>query len=177
MLYILGENPEEAAKALADADLIDALPLVASLLCGAHVLLDGLPEAKRNVPPLRYHPSEPFSPLTVWASQSEWNYSWCRTWFENLINMSSLRGLVDQEFLNPFLELQELLIWAPTAIEEGPLTTPPLFVPPAFRRQSRVESYRDYYFKTAVNPKWSAPHSTPQWFADRFALLIRSDVR
>jgi len=177
MIYILDRDPSNASKFLSDTELIGCIPMIASFICGAFILCDGLPTAKNKLGKNLLEVQNPMSVWSEWAARDRRALQWSIDLLSHTTSTYQLR--FDRLHHNA-----SLAVWLSKFPEARPVNirtgdgdppAPPQKVPAHFRHSSAIEAYRRFFFANVKEPKWSHPDVEPQWFTDMFGQLIRSN--
>jgi len=154
-IFVLSENPVEAAKMMCDKHVIKMILESGQMLCAAHPV--------GEAPWKRSHYNHP---CTVWARTTTENYKWL-----------AVHGLeLCAEYTRRYKrrhKSEDVLLWCaqniPPSIPAGSLT--PFIVAiknPIYHKLTAVESYRSYYLGDKVRfAKWRYCNP-PDWWKSSY---------
>jgi hypothetical protein len=170
MIYILDRNPGNAARALADEDLKQLIRPLATLICSTHVMCDGFPTAQRRLGAMMTEIQNPMTIFSKWAAHSTAAYYWLCSYYVHAVE--DLQERIGQAIVaSPFH-----MVVPVNCPELDHMRLPPQKLPLIYSHEDPVEAYRNYYFCSSVNPKWSPPDTMPSWFMMRYAALLAVDT-
>lgn len=154
-IFILDENPEQAAKWLCDKHVVKMIIETAQLLCSSHW---------KNGTTAPYKLSFPNHPCTKWTEKSLSNYEWlvkhgialCQEYTERYGKIHKTQSVIEWCFnnkpnipdigLTPFVAVIKKNLWETCFVENNP-----------------VQTYRNYYiFDKARFAKWK--QNKPFWW-------------
>ena len=156
-IFVLDNDPYQAAQYHCDKHVVKMILETAQLLCTAHRELDG----DDNVDPDLYRKTHKNHPSAKWVRESNNNYNWTWCLLDGLCKEYTLRygktHLTETKLLN---KLQQL----PHNIHIGYKTTQPQCMPDEYKGDNTVDAYRKYYIGSKSNfAKWkNTPR--PEWW-------------
>lgn len=164
-IFVLDENPIQAAQMQCDKHVVKMILESAQMLCTAHRVHD--PEdCDQSLYKLAYvnHP------CTVWARECSENYQWLLSHFVELCHEYTRR----YDKIHRCQRLMFSLSPCPSAMRDGPKTPHPLCMPPSYKCDNVVKSYRRFYMSKQYrfDMKWSAPSCSPVWFLRKRLLKV-----
>ena len=177
-IFILSENPREAAQMMCDKHIPKMIVESAQMMSTVHRMLDGEPyRAKSNSgkttqtyykfddkrDELYYLAVHKFHGCTKWTSESKANYEWHYKHFVSLGEEFEYRFGKTHATIN---KLGELLSKAPKNIPDIGLT--PFYqamthFPECFHEDA-VQAYRNYYHMAKPFAKWQKGRPAPDWW-------------
>lgn len=163
-IFVLDQDPVRAASFQCDKHIVQMIRETAQLLATAHRVLDGKKDGKKWILESELDSKIPQAthfnhPCAVWVRQSADNYRWLVEHFGALLHVYALR-YSKIHFYDQFLEP---LAAYPYAIKSGWLTEWPKCMPDEFKKDSVIESYRNFYIKSKSRfAKWN--HSLIPWW-------------
>jgi hypothetical protein len=186
-IFILDENPKEAARLQCDKHIVKMILESAQMLSTAHRMLDGVQEYRKSVSGKRMvkyyaHPSNISEenlykavhfdhPCTQWTMETEENYLWH---YEHFVALG-------QEYTYRYgrhhksIKLKSILFRAPMNIVRGFGLTPfrlAMNEYPECVKESAVDSYRAFYQtkQSRFKMKWTK-RDIPGWFESNVEIM------
>lgn len=155
-IFWIGNDPVSMAKYLADIHLRKMILEYAQLLSTAHHILDDDTEISGI-----YKKTHANHPCAKWVRESSQNYQYLYEVFKQCCSE------FEQRFgkIHKTSELIDKLSKLPENLPIGVFTQPPLCMPPEFKSNDLLTSYRKYYIskQSAMKMKWTNADS-PKWF-------------
>lgn len=171
MIYILDEDPAQAAVYLPDEQIIRAIPLVAQMLCEAHVIRDGWSEAEERFGeefiPCKLIDLQPWpTDFGKWAASHVHAFAWLRNYGVACLHEYVIRFRRSHP-------LDHLLYWCltPDLPTLGTLPAPPCSG--YYGHLGAVESHRRLLFETSKRPHWPV---IPDWWSDMVTKSLKELV-
>lgn len=169
-IFVLDEDITKSVQALVDKHVVKMVLETAQLLSTAHRVLDGnkIKTSKSSytyiLPGLKndrlYKASHINHPCAIWARESLINYSWLLMYFKEILKEYEYRYGKKHKCSNL---LSELSIPPKNINKFGTLSRHPLAMPDEYKKNTVVESYRNYYkhgkkdlhsWKLRTKPQW-----------------------
>jgi hypothetical protein len=152
-IFVLHEDPKEAAKSLCDKHIVKMPLETAQMLCTAL--------QSKGVQDSPYKPAYQKHPCTVWVSQSRANFNWT---VEHGLELCA-------EYTRRYRrrhKCQDVIEWASGYFKRIPelgLTPFAQAMPEVYKNACVVTAYRAYYLgEKASIATWKSPGKTPEWF-------------
>jgi len=179
-IFILSEEPIEAAEMLCDKHVPKMIVESAQMLSTVHRLLDGIPEKRRSRSgktmqtyysfgderdELYYLAVHKYHPCTTWTKESKANYDWHYKHFVAMGNEFEYRFGKPHATIG---KLGKLLAKSPINIPDIGMTPYALAMshfPECIVEGDAVASYRNYYHADKLRfAKWNRGRAAPQWW-------------
>jgi hypothetical protein len=201
-IFVLSEDPIEAARAHLDKHVVKMIVEYAQLLSTAHRLLDGekyalqseeryaagkkpkfvyslpgenavLVDGKIQIRNQRcYNVTHQNHPSAVWTRESKENYSWLSELFKATAAEYTHRY---GRIHNTWAKHGKFLMTTPKKIPNAARTPFALAMPDEFKDENAVQAYRNYYLgPKATFAKWTN-RPAPAWFKDTYKDYNASD--
>jgi len=176
-IFYLHSDPQTCAQMHNDKHCVKMILEYAQLLSTAHRLIDGTlvdsvsktgRKTKRYVLPDNrehtiYTATHSNHPSAVWVRQTDSNYHWLFSLFEELMVEYTHR----YSKVHKCSELQEVLSYAPNNITIGDFTEPTPAMPDEYKVEGdSIASYRNYYLGSKYKMSRWTNQVMPEWFAD-----------
>jgi len=176
-IFYLHSDPQTCAQMHNDKHCVKMILEYAQLLSTAHRLIDGTlvdsvsktgRKTKRYVLPDNrehtiYTATHSNHPSAVWVRQTDSNYHWLFSLFEELMVEYTHR----YSKVHKCSELQEVLSYAPNNITIGDFTEPTPAMPDEYKVEGdSIVSYRNYYLGSKYKMSRWTNQVMPEWFAD-----------
>jgi hypothetical protein len=176
-IFYLHSDPQTCAQMHNDKHCVKMILEYAQLLSTAHRLIDGtlvdsvsktgrktrryvLPDSRESVIYTATHINHPSA---VWVRQTDSNYYWLFSLFEELMVEYTHR----YSKVHKCSELQEVLSYAPNNITIGDFTEPTPAMPDEYKVEGdSIASYRNYYLGSKYKMSRWTNQVMPEWFAD-----------
>lgn len=161
-LFLLDTMPYDAALYHTDAHVRKQTDIYAQMLAAAHVICDGLPTARMNVPVANVNRQTIGHPWTVWVASSSSNYEWTHALLREMMYQHV------QRFKQPHsvYKYVDLLTKKPLLLSVGERTPFPQYMPKEYIIEGDpVAAYRRYYYSDKHrDAQWSRPAGEPEWW-------------
>jgi len=176
-IFYLHQSPRECAEQHNDKHVVKMILEYAQLLSTAHRILDGTPSVilsnkgrrktvhtlpdHRDV--LLYSATHANHPSAIWARQSDKNYDWLFSLFQELMSEYTYRyGKVHASS-----RLEIALSRLPTNIPQAEFTGPTPAMPDEYKVYGNsIESYHNYYVGSKHEMSRWTNRPMPEWFAE-----------
>lgn len=150
-IFYLDNDPAKAAEYHCDKHVVKMILETAQLLSTTHWFFGG------SAP---YRATHKNHPCSIWARESSQNYQWLHRLGVELCRVYTDRYNKTHATEKVIAILKEL----PNGIPNTPFTTPALAMPPEYKTNDPVESYRKYYIHGKADiAKW-AYSPAPYWW-------------
>jgi len=158
-IFYLDESPKLAATYQCDRHVVKMIVETAQLLFTAHHEL-----CPADLPSGVYKPTHVNHPCAKWVRSSAANYEWTKEHLTALLDEYEHR--YERVHKVRYAGLESILERVPTGIQIVDITRPPRCMPPEFKVDSVVDSYRNYYVGTKSRfAKWKMGN-TPKWYIE-----------
>ncbi len=159
--FYVDARPRAAARMLCDTHVTKMVLETAQLLSTAHRVLDGDEWADAHALYKKTHVNHPSA---VWVRSAPSHYHWAYTHLEGLCDEYTYRygktHLTDTKF-------RGVLDRKPDNIPDALWSDPPMCMPPEFKCDDVVASYRRYYAEDKALNDWfryaRQPNRKPDW--------------
>lgn len=157
-IFVLSENPIEAAQMLCNKHVPKMILESAQMLCSALVHHKKVPQS--NVP---YKSTHYNHPCTKWVAQSTANSSWLMHHALQMCTEFELRYNKIHKTQSVFIELYDKF---PNEYNDSWQNHTPfaLAMPDKYKCDDAVKSYRDFYKGEKYFAKWEPLTKTPDWW-------------
>lgn len=179
-IFILSEEPREAARMMCDKHINKMIIEAAQMLCTAHRMLDGQVERRASKSGKRMvnywvHPNSNLEatlykavhhhhPCTVWTMETKSNYIWH---YEHMVGLTDeFEHRYGKEHMTK-LKLIDTLKHAPDNIKDSGLTPfaqAMSHYPDCKVEGDAVSAYRNYYHAAKDFAVWNKGRPSPSWW-------------
>lgn len=159
-IFVLDEDPEEAAKMLCDAHVVKMTLESAQILSVVQRL------CKKSLIPSSelYRLTHPRHPCIIWAGLSLDNYMW--TVKNGLALAQEFRYRYGKKHASSYV-IDLCGLCPPTDFDFSGLTDFAQAMPAAYRGPNAVEAYRKYYVNTKSRfARWARGREAPDWYTN-----------
>ena len=156
-IFYLDSNPKLAAEYHLDKHVIKMILESAQLLCTAHIIIDKVSSAEKNL----YHLTHINHPCSVWARTSINNYMWLYNLFTSLCDEYMFRY---EKMHKTDVRFRHVLKTPPVNMLNVEFTSPAQAMPIKYKNSDSILAYRNYYINEKYKFASWKKRETPFWF-------------